>query len=89
MYPSSSLLSDNHTETISIDELIENADGFAGVFPGTLYNICNISPAVSDTSVYPGWVFLVSVSSYPATIPPKLNQKFGLVCFGVLVKFQN
>lgn len=34
MYPSSSLLSDNHTETISIDELIENADGFAGVFPG-------------------------------------------------------
>ncbi|CAN6828959.1 unnamed protein product [Brassica oleracea] len=39
MYPSSSLLSDNHTETISIDELIENADGFAGVFPEHKYEI--------------------------------------------------
>jgi len=34
MYPSSSLLSDNNTEGVSVDELIENADGFAGVFPG-------------------------------------------------------
>ncbi|CAH8307123.1 unnamed protein product [Eruca vesicaria subsp. sativa] len=39
MYPSSSLLSDNHTEAISIDELIENADGFAGVFPEHKYEI--------------------------------------------------
>lgn len=36
MYPSSSLLSDNNTEGISVDELIENADGFAGVFPGNV-----------------------------------------------------
>uniref|UniRef100_A0A0D3BWN7 Cation-transporting P-type ATPase N-terminal domain-containing protein n=1 Tax=Brassica oleracea var. oleracea TaxID=109376 RepID=A0A0D3BWN7_BRAOL len=50
MYPSSSLLSDNHTETISIDELIENADGFAGVFPGNYTTFVTISPAVSDTS---------------------------------------
>lgn len=34
MYPSSSLLSDNNTDGVSVDELIENADGFAGVFPG-------------------------------------------------------
>ncbi|KAL0725373.1 hypothetical protein Bca4012_039972 [Brassica carinata] len=39
MYPSSSLLSDNHTETVSIDALIENADGFAGVFPEHKYEI--------------------------------------------------
>lgn len=37
MYPSSSLLGENKDESISalpIDELIEKADGFAGVFPG-------------------------------------------------------
>ena len=38
MYPSSSLLGENHGEGSSdlphVDELIENADGFAGVFPG-------------------------------------------------------
>ncbi|CAN8254134.1 unnamed protein product [Cochlearia groenlandica] len=39
MYPSSSLLADNNTEGISIDELIENADGFAGVFPEHKYEI--------------------------------------------------
>jgi H+-transporting ATPase len=39
MYPSSSLLGDNKDPdiaSISIDELIEKADGFAGVFPGNL-----------------------------------------------------
>lgn len=38
MYPSSSLLGrdkDEH-EALPVDELIEKADGFAGVFPGTL-----------------------------------------------------
>ncbi|KAF4351142.1 hypothetical protein F8388_004672 [Cannabis sativa] len=37
MYPSSSLLSENKDglATLPIDELIENADGFAGVFPVT------------------------------------------------------
>ncbi|XP_018489163.1 ATPase 7, plasma membrane-type isoform X3 [Raphanus sativus] len=39
MYPSSSLLSANHTEAVSIDELIEKADGFAGVFPEHKYEI--------------------------------------------------
>lgn len=35
MYPSSSLLSQsNEDNNASIDELIEKADGFAGVFPG-------------------------------------------------------
>lgn len=36
MYPSSSLLGENKdgVGTLPIDELIENADGFAGVFPG-------------------------------------------------------
>lgn len=40
MYPSSSLLGQNHHDSdTSIDELIEKADGFAGVFPGNkLYN---------------------------------------------------
>lgn len=37
MYPSSALLGQNKDESISglpVDELIEKADGFAGVFPG-------------------------------------------------------
>lgn len=36
MYPSSSLLGEtkNDLAALNIDELIENADGFAGVFPG-------------------------------------------------------
>ena len=39
MYPSSALLGHNKDESIAalpIDELIEKADGFAGVFPGTI-----------------------------------------------------
>lgn len=37
MYPSSALLGHNKDESIAalpVDELIEKADGFAGVFPG-------------------------------------------------------
>lgn len=37
MYPSSALLGESKDETICglpVDELIEKADGFAGVFPG-------------------------------------------------------
>lgn len=36
MYPSSSLLGENKEGlgAVSVDDLIENADGFAGVFPG-------------------------------------------------------
>jgi H+-transporting ATPase len=37
MYPSSSLLGQHKDESLAalpIDELIEKADGFAGVFPG-------------------------------------------------------
>lgn len=41
MYPSSSLLGrekeENH-EALPVDELIEKADGFAGVFPGNPKN---------------------------------------------------
>ena len=39
MYPSSALLGQDKDESIAalpIDELIEKADGFAGVFPGML-----------------------------------------------------
>ena len=39
MYPSSSLLGQNKDislASIPVDELIEKADGFAGVFPGRL-----------------------------------------------------
>lgn len=37
MYPSSALLGKNKDETVAalpVDDLIEKADGFAGVFPG-------------------------------------------------------
>lgn len=39
MYPSSALLGQNKDESIAtlpVDELIEKADGFAGVFPGII-----------------------------------------------------
>lgn len=42
MYPASSLLGESKDETNSalpIDELIEKADGFAGVFPEHKYEI--------------------------------------------------
>lgn len=40
MYPSSALLGQNKDESIAalpVDDLIEKADGFAGVFPGILF----------------------------------------------------
>lgn len=40
MYPSSALLGKNKDESIAalpVDELIEKADGFAGVFPGIVF----------------------------------------------------
>nr|ASM90201.1 plasma membrane H+-ATPase 10 [Sesuvium portulacastrum] len=44
MYPSSSLLGRNkdETEALPVDELIEQADGFAGVFPEHKYEIVKI-----------------------------------------------
>ncbi|KAH1240397.1 Plasma membrane ATPase [Glycine max] len=45
MYPSSSLLGDHKDESIAalpVDELIEKADGFAGVFPEHKYEIVKI-----------------------------------------------
>jgi hypothetical protein len=42
MYPSSSLLGQHKDESLAalpIDELIEKADGFAGVFPGYYFSI--------------------------------------------------
>lgn len=44
MYPSSALLGQNKDESIAalpIDELIEKADGFAGVFPGIYFSVCS------------------------------------------------
>lgn len=46
MYPSSSLLGQDKDASISalpVDELIEKADGFAGVFPGTSFIFVNTS----------------------------------------------
>lgn len=52
MYPSSALLGQNKDESIAalpIDELIEKADGFAGVFPGISSYYLFIFP---DTDIY-------------------------------------
>lgn len=47
MYPSSALLGQDKDESIAslpVDDLIEKADGFAGVFPGKILEIiCFIS----------------------------------------------
>lgn len=40
MYPSSALLGQNKDESMAalpVDDLIEKADGFAGVFPGIVF----------------------------------------------------
>lgn len=45
MYPSSALLGQNKDEALAVlnvDELIEKADGFAGVFPGNI-SLCNLT----------------------------------------------
>ncbi|KAJ4831274.1 ATPase 8, plasma membrane-type, partial [Turnera subulata] len=50
MYPSSSLLGESKDESIAsilIDELIEKADGFAGVFPGNKTCHCSYNRIVS------------------------------------------
>jgi H+-transporting ATPase len=39
MYPSNSLLKDGDTDGLPMDELIEKADGFAGMFPEHKYEI--------------------------------------------------
>lgn len=49
MYPSSSLLGQDKDASIAslpVDELIEKADGFAGVFPGVFS--CKISSYICD-----------------------------------------
>jgi len=48
MYPSSALLGQNKDSTLEalpVDELIEKADGFAGVFPGetNTYKYCLVA----------------------------------------------
>jgi hypothetical protein len=48
--PSSALLGqdkDGSIATLPVDELIEKADGFAGVFPGTILEIICLSTLVS------------------------------------------
>lgn len=51
MYPSSALLGQNKDESIAalpVDELIEKADGFAGVFPGTLFSFVLLLSAATN-----------------------------------------
>lgn len=54
MYPSSTLLGLSKDESITgiaVDELIEKADGFAGVFPGILlYKSLVVSVKFNDSS---------------------------------------
>lgn len=58
MYPSSSLLGENKDVSVSalpIDDLIEKADGFAGVFPGNssfyVENTMNFSHCIKRSIV--------------------------------------
>ena len=46
MYPSSALIGEDVDATLDRDELIEKADGFAGVFPGKLIYSENSSAVI-------------------------------------------
>ena len=56
MYPSSSLLGQSKDASVSalpVDELIEKADGFAGVFPGR--SILDILFLFNVHGFFPSW----------------------------------
>ena len=62
MYPSSALLGQNKDESIGalpIDELIEKADGFAGVFPGGCVRVCRFACAFLNSQPLKTMVSLV------------------------------
>lgn len=55
MYPSSSLLGEAKNggfDALPVDELIENADGFAGVFPGQFYQYLEVKLDFSHLRVF-------------------------------------
>lgn len=67
MYPSSALLGENKDVAISslpVDDLIENADGFAGVFPGRhiFVMVCEIGKFVLYSIFWFG-AFVKSIST--------------------------
>jgi len=55
MYPSSSLLGQSKDAAVSalpVDELIEKADGFAGVFPGRSLTMMMVMTIASSIAFY-------------------------------------
>lgn len=55
MYPSSSLLGQHKDESIAslpVDELIEKADGFAGVFPGLYITLAEKFLSLIRVAIY-------------------------------------
>jgi len=75
MYPSSSLLGQDKDESIAalpVDELIEKADGFAGVFPG--------EQQLSFTYVF----FLGSPTQF-FIFPTPFSLGYGTLCFMVYI----
>jgi len=62
MYPSSSLLGQSKDASVSalpVDELIEKADGFAGVFPGR--SLSRIITIMVLDSITPSQIFFVLI----------------------------
>ncbi|XP_057952122.1 ATPase 11, plasma membrane-type isoform X1 [Malania oleifera] len=71
MYPSSALLGQNKDESIAalpIDELIEKADGFAGVFPGNLFITITVGICIDfsqvETFIFFGGLCLYLLTCY-------------------------
>ncbi|KAG6557064.1 hypothetical protein Mapa_000990 [Marchantia paleacea] len=91
MYPSAALLGKSKDEEIAglpIDELIENADGFAGVFPGTSssshFCLCAEGPSTFSFFSYrvgfedyasSDWEFPFSHSEHKYEIVKRLQEK--------------
>ncbi|RZR74501.1 hypothetical protein BHM03_00037661 [Ensete ventricosum] len=76
MYPSSTLLGEKNDDTtgLPIDELIEKADGFAGVFPGTKQHVLCLGLLTWRSSVL-RFTRSTLVSEHKYEIVRKLQEK--------------
>ena len=84
MYPSAALLGQDKDQSIGalpVDELIEKADGFAGVFPGKNFSACLLELVAVIDLITSG--LLISISHFLTHITvsvQNINMKLSRSC---------